>query len=137
MTNLETIEPAYVVDTNVLIWHLTQPHKLSQRAKAIFQAAHSGETKLIVSAMSVAEMFYANSKWGLFTDFNKTYSELKAEPYFIFAVIEPDHVLDFAQDSAVPEMHDRIIAGLARRLGVPLLTYDPLIEKAGIVRVEW
>ena len=46
-------------------------------------------------------------------------------------------MLEFEQDAAVPEMHDRIISGLARRIGAPVLTNDPLITQWGLVRVEW
>jgi hypothetical protein len=41
------------------------------------------------------------------------------------------------QDAAVQEMHDRIIAGVARRLGAPLISSDPLIAASGIVTIEW
>ena len=49
----------------------------------------------------------------------------------------PDDVLEFDTNQAVPEMHDRIITGLARRLNVPLLTPDPLIMASGLAQVLW
>jgi hypothetical protein len=82
-------------------------------------------------------MFYADKKWKLFDNFEEIYAGLKKQPHFRFLALEPDHVLDFTEDAAVPEMPDRIIAGLARRLGVPLLTNDPLITTAGGARTEW
>jgi hypothetical protein len=48
-----------------------------------------------------------------------------------------DHALELGQETAIPEMHDRIIAGVARRLGAPLLTRDPLISSAGSVQAIW
>ena len=63
-----TIEPIYVVDTNALIWHLTNDRKLGTRARDIFNAAELGQTRLVVSAIVMAEMFYANKKFGLFAD---------------------------------------------------------------------
>jgi len=62
---------------------------------------------------------------------------LKAQAHFTFMAFEAEDVLDLAQDVAIPEMHDRIIAGLARRLNVPLITSDPLITAAGVVQVVW
>jgi len=62
---------------------------------------------------------------------------LKSKPYFEFVAFYPDELLDFNQDSSVMEMHDRIIAGLARRLGAPLITIDPQITSTGLVEIVW
>jgi predicted nucleic acid-binding protein len=137
LTTTETIEPAYVLDTNVLIWALTKREKLSPRVSIIFEAAVRGETELVVSAIVIAELFYSDKKWGWFDDFAPTYSEMKAQSYFRFVSMDADDILDFTRDAAVPEMHDRIIAGLARRLDLPLLTVDPLITASGVVEVIW
>ena len=127
----------YVADTNALIWYLTTNKKLSKRAASIFSAAENGETRICISAVVIAEMYYADKKWGLFEDFAQMYADLKAKPYFRFVPLIADDVLDFDKDSVVPEMHDRIISGVARRLGSPLLTADPQIMAAGIVTVVW
>ncbi len=137
-----TISPAetpatYVVDTSALIWYLTNHPQLSKQVETIFEAARRGEVHLVVSAISVAEMFFSDKKFGHFTDFAAVYRALKARPEFEFVPFDSDDVLDFDQDAAVPEMHDRIIAGLARRLGVPVLTNDPHIVQSGLVKTEW
>jgi PIN domain nuclease of toxin-antitoxin system len=138
LTNSQSeFEPVYVVDTNALIWHLTGHHKLSKAAKAIFEAAKHGETRLVVSSITLAEMFFSDQKYGHFDDFKAVYEELKARPEYEFLPYYPEDVLDLADDSAVPEMHDRMIAGLARRLDVPLVTSDGVIAESGIVRVIW
>ena len=49
----------------------------------------------------------------------------------------PSDVLDFDQDAAVPEMHDRIIIGVARRLGAACLSRDPLIVGSGLASIVW
>lgn len=131
------VEPVYVIDTHTLIWYLTNDKKLGEQAAVIFAAAERGETRLVVSALVVAEMFYANKKHQWFADFNETYQQLKAKPYFRFVHFEADHVLDFDIDRAIPEMHDRIIAGLARRIGAPLVTVDPQIAAANVIRIVW
>ncbi|MFN8490813.1 MAG: PIN domain-containing protein [Caldilineaceae bacterium] len=131
------IEPLYVIDTHVLIWYLVDAQKLSEKATLVFEAAERGETSLIISAIVLAEMYYANKKYGWFADFSSTYLQLKSRPYFRFVPLLPDHIFDFAKDEAVPEMHDRIIVGLARRIDAPLLTIDPQIKKTTLVSVVW
>lgn len=49
------------------------------------------------------------------------------QPFIRFMPFDPVHVPNFMQDVFVPKMHDRIISGVARRLGAPLITSDPLI----------
>ena len=132
-----TIEPLYVVDTNALIWHLNDDRKLGKQARAIFAAAERGETRLVVSAVVMAELYYADQKFGLFADFDAVFRRLREAPHFRFAAFEAEHVLNFRQDQNVPEMHDRIIAGLARRLGVPLIASDPKIIEAGVATLVW
>lgn len=55
-------EPLYVVDTHALIWYLLNDKKLSTRAKALFEAAEQHQTMLIISAIVMAELYYANAK---------------------------------------------------------------------------
>lgn len=82
-------------------------------------------------------MYYANKKWQWFDDFAKTYRDMKSRAYFRFVALRADDVLDFDRDAAVPEMHDRIVAGLARWLGAPLISSDPQITSAAVVTMVW
>jgi PIN domain nuclease of toxin-antitoxin system len=131
------IEPFYVVDTNALIWYLTGSKRLSRDAYAIFKAGEHGETRLIVSAIAIAEMYYSDQKFSLFQDFAAIYQQIRTKPYFRIVPFNGDDVLLFKRDAAVVEMHDRIIAGLARRLNAPLLTSDGQIAASGLVRIVW
>jgi PIN domain nuclease of toxin-antitoxin system len=133
----ERLYPLYVVDTHALIWYLTGDKRLSPIGRAIFDAAKQHQTRLVISAISIAELYYANKKSQLFPNFAQIYQNLKSESYIEIVNFVADDVLDFDQDSAVPEMHDRIIAGLARRIGAPLLTHDPAIMASGFVQVVW
>jgi len=136
-TSTPTTRPAYVLDTHALIWYLTKPKNLGKQASRLFASAENGETQLIISAIVVAELFYANAKWQLFEDFVEQLTELQQKPYFQFVDFRTQDVRAFDAVSAVPEMHDRIITGLAKRLGVPIITSDPLIKAAKVVEVVW
>jgi PIN domain nuclease of toxin-antitoxin system len=136
-TETTPIESAYVTDTNALIWYLTNEKRLGKTALQIFEAARRGETLIIVSAISVAEMHYHNVKHRWFTDFPALFTDLISNPQFSFEDFHAEDVLSFDADAVIPEMHDRIIAGLARRLDVPLIASDPEIIRSGIVRTVW
>jgi PIN domain nuclease of toxin-antitoxin system len=132
-----TIEPVYVVDTHTLLWHLMTDKKLSASARAIFAAAERGETRLIVSVIVLAELHYANKKHKFFTDFQKFHEGLSKKPHFKFLSLEVEDLLEFDMLNLVPEMHDRILVAIARRLKAPLITIDPLIKASGLVRIVW
>lgn len=117
MNFLEMNEKVYVADTHLLIWYLTKNKKLSSAGLEIFAAAERGEARIYVSSISIAE----------------TYAEIKAKPYIRIIEFSGDEVLEFDALSAIPEMHDRIIVGLAKRLGAPLITADEKIVAAGVV----
>jgi PIN domain nuclease of toxin-antitoxin system len=125
------------VDTHALIWYLLGDKKLSQTALTIFKAAEKGDTRLLLSAIVLAELYFANAKFKWFADYKTVYKDILSKPYFKFLPFDHHHVLQFDRDVAVPEMHDRIIAGVARRLRTPIITSDPLITAAGIVTIVW
>lgn len=102
--------------------------KLGVRGIAIFDAA-----EIVISAISIAEMYYADKKSKLFDNFAETYAEIKSKPYVRIVEFLADDVLEFDDLSAIPEMHDRIIVGLAKRLGAPLITAGEKIIAAGLV----
>lgn len=137
MTFSARIEPLYVVDTNALIWYLTHDKKLGRQAALVFSAAERGETQLMFSAITVAELYYANQKHKFFDDFATHYGKLRDNPQYQFYDFTSDDVLEFASTAAVTEMHDRIIVGLARRLQAPLLTSDSIIIAAQVVKIVW
>jgi PIN domain nuclease of toxin-antitoxin system len=132
-----TPEPLYVVDTHALIWYLLGDKKLSKHVQVLFQAAERGETRLVLPAIVLAELYFANEKREWFPDFKSVYRDILSKGFFKFLPFDHQHVLDFDRDAGVPEMHDRIITGVARRLGAPLITSDPLIQSTGTVKTEW
>jgi hypothetical protein len=94
-----TIESLYVVDTNALIWYLTKDKKLGKQALQIIEAAERGETQLILSAISMAEMYFANAKHGWFADFAQTCHDLMSSPHFQFEAFNVEDVLRFTADA--------------------------------------
>ena len=67
----------------------------------------------------------------------RAFQAQEGAPLRYHASFEAEHVLSFTEDQDIPEMHDRIIAGLARRLAAPLIASDPKIVEAGLITVVW
>lgn len=127
----------YVADTHALYWYLTASPHLSDTARAAFDEGARGEALICVPAIVLAELYYLNQKLGKPLDFAKEYARFEQSSQILMVEFTPRDVLSFDQDAAVPEMHDRIIVGLARRLGATCISRDPLIMNSGLVSVVW
>jgi predicted nucleic acid-binding protein len=128
---------SYVADTHALFWYLTASVRLGHDAKAAFDEAAAGTAKIVIPSIVVAELYFLNEKIGRPLDFAMEFGRLHQASQFIFVAFESEDVLDFDSDKAVPEMHDRIIAGTARRLQSTCLTLDPAIIRSGIIPTRW
>jgi PIN domain nuclease of toxin-antitoxin system len=127
----------YVADTHALFWYLTASPRLGSKAKAAFDEAQNGLAFIHISAIVIAELYYINSKYGSPIDFSEEFKSLKTGSQYVLTPLDPEDIVDFDNDLAVPEMHDRIIVGLARRLNAPLLTVDKAIVASNMVTVYW
>jgi PIN domain nuclease of toxin-antitoxin system len=134
---MTVVEPLYVADTNALYWYLIKDKLLTQSASQIFEAAEQGQTRIVISAIVIAELFYLSKKRQVFSDFAAIYRQLQTAPHFQLVDFAPEEVLDFVRHPSIPEMHDRIIVGLARRLDAPLLTSDRIITASSLVSIVW
>lgn len=136
-TPAATIEPLYTLDTHALLWYLIGDKKLSRTARLVFESANHGDTGLIVPSIVIAELYYVNQRHNHFQSFAATFRSLSESSFVYFVDFRADDVVDFDIDVAVPEMHDRIITGVARRLGTPLITRDPMIVASGLIQTIW
>jgi predicted nucleic acid-binding protein len=78
-----------------------------------------------------------NKKLSGAIDFNKEMTALFQAGQFVFVPFTASDTLEFDADSAVGEMHDRIIAGVARRINATLLTRDTQITNSEVVATAW
>lgn len=127
----------YVVDTHALFWYLTASPRLGSQAKQAFDESVRGQAMIYVPTIVLAELYFLNEKAGRPLDFLSEYARLRQSGQFVFVAFLPEDVLDFDVDAAVPEMHDRIIVGVARRLGAACLSLDPYIVGSDLVQVVW
>lgn len=127
----------YVADTHALYWYLINSPQLGSRASAAFNEADNGQALIYVPAIVVAELYYLNKKHGFPLAMAAIITQLRQSPQFELLPFEAADVLEFDTLAAVPEMHDRIIAGVARRFGVPCLTCDSQIIKSQLVQIVW
>jgi PIN domain nuclease of toxin-antitoxin system len=130
---------AGVADTHAGLWYVFGDSRLSQAAKAAFEAAANGRRKILLSAISLAEIVYLIEK-GRFPV--SVYGDLQN------ALRNPDHVLHEAPvtseiidamhhvpRASVPDMPDRIVAATGVYFGVPVISRDGRIRASNVTTV--
>jgi predicted nucleic acid-binding protein len=126
-----------VSDTHALYYYLTAGPRLGENARAALLAADQGQAIVYIPSIVIAELYYLNIKLGQPLDFAQELHKLAAAGQFWFVDFKATDVLRFDALSAIPEMHDRIVVGVAHALGLPLLTRDQAILNSGVVQTIW
>jgi PIN domain nuclease of toxin-antitoxin system len=129
--------PLFCLDTHAVYWRRTASRKLSAAAAQVFEDGIHGQAILIVSHVVVAELYYLLQKYGHSSLFAPLLSDFQTYPYYR---LEPLTLADLtALDSVpeIPEMHDRLIALAAKRLGARIVTKDKTIQASPQVRCLW
>jgi predicted nucleic acid-binding protein len=126
-----------VTDTHALYWYLTANPSLGADAKAAFLSGEQGLAVIYIPSIVIAELYYLNVKYGQPLDFAQEYQRLAGAGQFRFVDFRAVDVLRFDALSIISEMHDRIIAGVAYAMGLPLLTYDTEIIGSRVVQTIW
>jgi predicted nucleic acid-binding protein len=127
----------YVADTHALFWYLAAIPKLGANALAAFLAGEQGQARIYLPSIVLAELYYLNEKQGRPLNFAQEFARLQSSAQFECVDFCADDVLRFDQLTAIPEMHDRIIAGVALARNCPCLTLDPAIVNSGVVQIVW
>lgn len=117
-----------VADTHSLIWFLTADPRLSQQALDAFKEAAIAGELIGVSAITLVEILYLEEKGRLPAGILKRVYESMMEPASPLAEIPLDRNITLAigrvSREEVPDMPDRIIAGTALAMNVPLISRD-------------
>lgn len=131
-----TLKSNYVTDTMAIVLYLEQ-RRSSQLVRRIFESAQRAELSIHVPAIVLAEILYLSEKGRITaspTDMNQLFSTNAA---FKEAHLTSGVVAAAAQITDVPELHDRLIAGTARFLGLSLITNDPRIQTSRFLTTVW
>ena len=126
----------YVTDTMALVLRL-EKRRLPEKVKNIFQAAEMNQAEIFIPAMVFAEIAYLSEKGRIELALPAVKQYLKDCPSIQESGITFEMIQATFTISDIPELHDRIIAGCAKLLGVDLLTNDPVIQDSSAVTTVW
>jgi len=127
----------YVTDTHALFWYLTASPRLGANALKSFAEGVRGIALIYIPAIVLAELYFLNEKLGQPVDFAAGVDQLRNSSQFAFVPFDAEDTVEFDHDAIVPEMHDRIIVGVARRLNATCISLDHEIVQSDLVNTVW
>lgn len=127
----------YLADTVAIVRHLRGHLALGPQAAQILQDADVGRHHVYLSAITLMEVLYLSEAKKVNVRLDELIGRVSGSVNYEIVPVNADVVLAAAEVDDVPELHDRIIVGTAKWLGVPLLTGDEIIRKSSHVRTIW
>lgn len=111
--------------------------KLPEDVKAIFKKAESGEAALRIPAMVFSEIAYLSEKKRIDTTLDESILYVERNHEITQVPMTFDTVSNSFEIDDIPELHDRLIAGSAKELNIPIITNDPVILSSAHVETVW
>ncbi|HRE40301.1 MAG TPA: PIN domain-containing protein [Ignavibacteria bacterium] len=116
----------YVTDTMALILWL-ENRKFNKEIKKIFKSVLSKESKIYIPPICLAEIGYLSEKKKINIDLIFLKNYLEQNQNFLIAKLNIETFINSFKIIDIPELHDKLISGVAFSLGLPLITNDPVI----------
>lgn len=129
-----------LLDTRAWLWWMHDPTQLSPRARRSIERAADGPGA-VVSAISVWEVAVKveAGKLSLPLDLREWFDGARTFPGLRIEPLEPEDAIESARLPG--ELHrdpaDRILAAIARRRAIPLVTRDRNLRGYSYIRTVW
>ncbi len=127
----------YLADTVAIVRHLRGHPALGSQAAQILRDADAGKHHIYLSAITLMEVLYLSEAKRVDVRLDDLIRYVSDSVNYEIVAVNADVVLAAAEVDDVPELHDRIIAGTARWLGVPILTGDEVIRRSRHAQTIW
>lgn len=128
-----------VLDTNALIWWISNPKKLSSKARRVIEEAQKKE--IYISSISILEIYVLvkKNRLKLNTLPDNWLEKLESLPFVYFVPIDNKIAVASVElpDFTHKDPADRIIIATALNLGAKLITSDEKILSYKKVQTVW
>jgi PIN domain nuclease of toxin-antitoxin system len=127
-----------VADTHALVWYLAGDHRrLSTAARRAFRDAEAGRTTVHIPMVALMEIALLEERGRLRLAYGDLREQLALRPGLPLEPVLPEDIDEARTLVQLRDPFDRLIAGTAVRLALPLLTNDARITASGRLRTFW
>lgn len=121
-----------IADTHAAIWYIYDDARLSAQANQTLDEAVANGLQIGLSTISLIEVVYLIEKKRLALDTLKRLTDALKNPEDVLVEVPVNsEVVEYTRRiprDEVPDLPDRVIAGTALRLGVPVISRDGKIR---------
>ena len=130
-----------LLDTHALIWWVSEPSRIPEKARRLIGAAVDAGTPVGVSAISLWEvaMLVARDRLAFTMPVDLWISQVEALPFLTFLPVDNRIAVRSVQLAEFPNRDpaDRIIAATAIGLGATLVTADRSLREFHPLKTVW
>ena len=103
----------------------------------MFGDASAGRAVIVVSHIALAELYFLFQKYKQPHLFKPMVARMQSSRAFRLEALTLGDLEELPSFAEIPEMHDRLIAIQAKRLGATIITIDPSIRSSPQVSCLW
>lgn len=124
----------YVVDTQALIKFLHGKKVINDRINSILQSADEGKCIIVIPSAVIFEIGYLHERKKIPISLDNIQNIIDSSVNYIEEKLSAGIIKSAFEIKDIPELHDRLIAGTAKYLNLPLITNDPVILESKFVK---
>jgi predicted nucleic acid-binding protein len=124
----------YVIDTQAIIKFLNGVKVISDTVDTILKMADEGENIIVIPAVVTFEIAYLHEKKRIPVSVSDIEKIISGSMNYIEEPLSIDIIKAAFEITDIPELHDRLIAGTARHLNLPLITNDQELLDSAFVK---
>ena len=117
----------YVTDTQALIKFLNGKKVINDIVDSVFRKTDEGKNIIIIPSVVLFEIGYLYEKKRIPVSVKDIKIVLEDSVNYREEKLSINIIESSFEITDIPELHDRLIAGTARYLNIPLMTNDPVI----------
>jgi predicted nucleic acid-binding protein len=117
----------YVTDTQALIKFLNGKKVINDIIDSIFRKADEGENIIVIPSVVLFEIGYLHEKQRIPISVTDIKAVLEDSVNYREERLSIEIIESSFEIRDIPELHDKLIAGTARYLNLPMITNDPVI----------
>lgn len=123
----------YVIDTQALIKFLNGVKVINENIDLILRKTDEGENIIIIPSVVMFEIGYLHEKKKIPISIVDVENIINNSINYMEEKLSINIIKSAFEITDIPELHDKLIAGTARYLKLPLITNDPVILNSSFV----